>query len=58
MAQSIPHPDSYAAWAFLEPKGKLEKITVPWKDPEENHIVVKVLACGVCGRLVSPPGLR
>ena len=53
MAQSLPHPDSYTAWAFLERGGELEKITMPWKDPEENHIVVQVLACGVCGRRVS-----
>ncbi|KAK7693109.1 hypothetical protein QCA50_002675 [Cerrena zonata] len=26
-----------------------QKVTVPWKDPEQGEIVVKVLACGVCG---------
>ncbi|KAI0710240.1 GroES-like protein [Earliella scabrosa] len=49
MATSLPHPDTYTAYAFVERGGTLQKITVPWKDPEANHIVVKVLACGVCG---------
>ena len=50
MATSLPHPETYTAYAFTERGGALQKITVPWKDPEANHIVVKVLACGVCGR--------
>ncbi|RDX57414.1 GroES-like protein [Lentinus brumalis] len=49
MASSQPHPDSYTAYAFTKKGGKLEKITVPWKDPQQGEIVVKVLACGVCG---------
>ena len=44
------NPESYTAYAFTEKNGKLEKISVPWKDPEQGEIVVKVLACGVCGR--------
>ncbi|KAI0749401.1 GroES-like protein [Daedaleopsis nitida] len=48
-ATSLPHPDSYTAYAFTEHGGKLHKITVPWKTPQPNEIVVKVLACGVCG---------
>lgn len=43
------HPDSYIAYSFTEKNGKLQKINVPWKDPQEGEIVVKVLACGVCG---------
>jgi len=43
------HPQTYKAYAFTEKEGKLEKIDVPWKDPEEGEIVAKVLACGVCG---------
>ena len=49
-SEAFVHPDSYTAWAILERGGELQKITVPWKDPAENEIVVKVLACGVCGR--------
>ena len=51
MSTSLPHPSSYTAYALTERGvGKLEKITVPWKDPQANEVVVKVLACGVCGR--------
>lgn len=46
------NPDNYTAYAFIEKGGKLQKITVPWKDPEQGEVVVKVLACGVCGRFV------
>ena len=49
-SSSRPHPDSYAAYAFTKKGGKLEKLTLPWKDPQQGEIVVKVLACGVCGR--------
>ncbi|KAI0833356.1 GroES-like protein [Trametes gibbosa] len=58
MVISVAHPDSYTAYAFTELGGKLHKVTVPWKDPKENEIVVKVLACGVCGSdAVIPDGL-
>ncbi|KAI0635834.1 GroES-like protein [Trametes polyzona] len=58
MTSSLPHPDSYIAYAFTEAGGGLHKITVPWKDPGANHVVVKVLACGVCGSdAVIPDGL-
>ncbi|EJF61443.1 GroES-like protein [Dichomitus squalens LYAD-421 SS1] len=49
MARSLPHPDSYPAYAFLQKDGDLQRITVPWRDPTEGEIVVKILACGVCG---------
>lgn len=50
MTAFLPHPPSYTAYAFTEPgDARLQKITVPWRDPEDNHIVVKVLASGVCG---------
>ncbi|KAH9852584.1 GroES-like protein [Lenzites betulinus] len=42
-------PTSYTAYAFTAPGGKLQKITVPWQFPKAGEIVVKVLACGVCG---------
>ena len=57
MAQSAPHPDSFTAWAFTKVGGQLEKVSLPWKDPQEGQIVVKVLACGVCGRSVLYPPL-
>ncbi|PIL25664.1 hypothetical protein GSI_11414 [Ganoderma sinense ZZ0214-1] len=48
-AQALPHPDTYTAYAFLEKGGDLQKVTIPWRDPSPGEIVVKVLACGVCG---------
>ncbi|KAI0826566.1 GroES-like protein [Trametes gibbosa] len=42
-------PVSYTAYAFLEAGGRLQKITVPWRFPKTGEIVIKVLACGVCG---------
>lgn len=47
------HPDTYTAYTFQEAGGKLQKVTVAWKDPEPGQVVVKVLACGVCGRFVK-----
>jgi hypothetical protein len=47
---SFTPPKSYTAYAFMQPGGKLEKITVNWKAPKEGEVVLKVLACGVCGR--------
>ena len=43
------YPSHYTAYAFFEPGGKLQKVTVPWRFPDAGEIVVKVLACGVCG---------
>ncbi|KAK7692067.1 hypothetical protein QCA50_005472 [Cerrena zonata] len=43
------HPQKYTAYAFLEVGGNLQKIDVEWKDPKEGEVIVKVLACGVCG---------
>ncbi|CAL1710807.1 unnamed protein product [Somion occarium] len=45
----MSHPKQYTAYAFTEKGGKLQKITVDWKDPQQGEVVVKVLACGVCG---------
>ncbi|THH28563.1 hypothetical protein EUX98_g5635 [Antrodiella citrinella] len=44
----MSHPASYTAYAFTEKLTPLKKITVPWTDPNENQVVVKVKACGVC----------
>ncbi|KAI0714335.1 GroES-like protein [Cerioporus squamosus] len=49
MASSRSHPDTYTAYAFTKKGGKLNKVTVPWRDPQHGEIVVKVLACAVCG---------
>jgi len=46
---TVSHPSSYTAYAFKEKGGKLVKVTKEWKDPEVNQVIVKVLACGVCG---------
>ncbi|EJF61518.1 GroES-like protein [Dichomitus squalens LYAD-421 SS1] len=48
MALSLPHPDTYSAYAFMERGGDLQKIIVKWRDPNPGEIVVKVLACGIC----------
>ncbi|CAL1713539.1 unnamed protein product [Somion occarium] len=39
---------TYKAYAFLQAHGNLQPISIPWKDPQANQVVVKVLACGVC----------
>lgn len=44
------HPRTYTAYAFKTKDGDLEKVEKQWKEPEPGEIVVKVLACGVCGR--------
>ncbi|TFK81304.1 GroES-like protein [Polyporus arcularius HHB13444] len=49
MASSQSHPDSYIAYAFTKKGGNLEKLSIPWKDPQPGEVVIKVLACAVCG---------
>ena len=44
------HPESYVCYRFEELNGKLQRAVVEWKDPKVGEVVVKVLACGVCGR--------
>lgn len=55
MPALVKYPRSYTAYAILEPGGKLQKITVPWKYPRPGEIVVKVLACGICATSVFLP---
>ncbi|KAF7798715.1 hypothetical protein EIP86_009940 [Pleurotus ostreatoroseus] len=43
------HPESYVCYRFEELNGKLKRAVVDWKDPKEGEVVIKVLACGVCG---------
>jgi hypothetical protein len=51
-AMTFVPPKTYTAYAFTRAGGKLEKLSVDWKDPNAGEIVVKVLACGVCHRFV------
>ena len=48
----MTHPQEYKAYAFTEKEGLLQPTVVSWKDPTENQVVVKVLACGVCAGYV------
>ncbi|KAI0326751.1 GroES-like protein [Cubamyces sp. BRFM 1775] len=48
VTSALPHPTSFAAFAFNERGGDLQKISTPWKDPQVGTIVIKVLACGIC----------
>ncbi|KAI0800521.1 chaperonin 10-like protein [Fomes fomentarius] len=48
-AHEIDHPTSYTAWSFNEHGGSLKKIHVQWKHPADGEVVLKVLACGICG---------
>jgi D-arabinose 1-dehydrogenase-like Zn-dependent alcohol dehydrogenase len=41
-------PKTYTAYAFTKVGGDLEPITVQWKDPKQDEVVLKVIACGVC----------
>jgi NADPH:quinone reductase-like Zn-dependent oxidoreductase len=43
-------PSSYKAAAFQTMGGALVSVNIPWKDPQDGQLVVKVLACGVCHR--------
>jgi hypothetical protein len=48
-------PSSYKAAAFQTKGGPLVSVDIPWKDPQDGQLVVKVLACGVCHRSVVLP---
>lgn len=54
-AREINHPTSYTAWSFNERGGSLSRIHVQWKDPADGEVVLKVLACGICGTYVYSP---
>ncbi|GAA6038320.1 hypothetical protein JCM8097_003942 [Rhodosporidiobolus ruineniae] len=41
-------PQRYKAAQIQEKEGKFEIVEVPYKSPEDGHVVVKVLASGVC----------
>ncbi|KAH8101538.1 GroES-like protein [Cristinia sonorae] len=44
----MSHPESFSGYAFAEKFGNLVKIDVPWTEPKEGEVVLKVKACGVC----------
>jgi len=48
MTSSFTPPKSYVAYAFLEKGGDLVRQEIPWKNPQQGQVIVKVLACGVC----------
>jgi D-arabinose 1-dehydrogenase-like Zn-dependent alcohol dehydrogenase len=45
-------PESYIAYAFTKKGGDLERVDVPWRDPQAGELVARVLACGVCARYI------
>ncbi|TCD60758.1 hypothetical protein EIP91_009551 [Steccherinum ochraceum] len=45
----MAHPASFTGYAFTEKNGELKKLSLPWTDPKEGQVVIKVQACGVCG---------
>ena len=49
---NVTIPESYAVYRFEEKDGPLKLAVVPWKEPKADEIIVKVLACGVCGTYV------
>ena len=53
----MAHPATYIAYRFEKPGGPLTRVELPWVDPQEGEVVLKVLASGVCATYV-PPTLR
>lgn len=49
---SFTAPQSYTAFQWDSPNTDLKKTEKPWKDPEQDEVVIKVLACGVCATYV------
>ena len=48
----MSHPESYIAYRFEGVGGELKRAVIPWHEPKDGEVIVKVLACGVCARLV------
>lgn len=46
-------PATYTVYRWEEAMGPLVKAEVPWSDPKEGQVIVKVLACGVCATFVA-----
>ncbi|KAJ3554090.1 hypothetical protein NM688_g3285 [Phlebia brevispora] len=49
MASAPSLPKSYTVYRFDEAGGPLVKAQASWKDPKPGEVVLKVLACGMCG---------
>lgn len=49
MSSTQGHPETYTAYRWEEVNGSLKKVQLAWNDPAPGQVVVKVLACGVCG---------
>ncbi|KAJ3554970.1 hypothetical protein NM688_g2828 [Phlebia brevispora] len=45
----MSHPENYVVYRFEEKDGDLKRATVAWKEPKKGEVIVKVLACGICG---------
>lgn len=45
----MTHPENYVVYRFEEKDGDLKRAVVPWKEPKQGEVTVKVLACGICG---------
>jgi len=41
------HPNEFRAARIPQQGGEIELQTVPWRDPAEGEVVVKVIACGI-----------
>ncbi|KDQ64324.1 hypothetical protein JAAARDRAFT_27950 [Jaapia argillacea MUCL 33604] len=41
-------PKTYKAAVVTKAHAPFELLDIPWKDPQQGQVVVKVLACGVC----------
>ncbi|KAH8092222.1 GroES-like protein [Cristinia sonorae] len=44
----MSHPATFTAYGFTEKGGELQKLSLPWTEPTDGHVVLKVKACGVC----------
>lgn len=41
------HPNEFRAARIPQQGGEIELQTIPWRDPVEGEVVVKVIACGI-----------
>jgi D-arabinose 1-dehydrogenase-like Zn-dependent alcohol dehydrogenase len=47
MKTTEEHPNEFRAAQFTQAGEDLEITQIPWRDPAEGEVVVKVIACGV-----------
>ncbi|KIP01864.1 hypothetical protein PHLGIDRAFT_131056 [Phlebiopsis gigantea 11061_1 CR5-6] len=48
----MENPQTYVAYRFEKSGAPLARVELPWADPQEGEVVVKVLASGVCATMV------